>query len=102
MQTVAPERQQPRQLQLVQPPRALRVIDMHPGEQFFVPGHSTSVCALVTHSQIDVRDVSRIWVVIVAAQTGSDDLVGSILGVPHDTEVSPLTLVGAPRYSMVD
>lgn len=101
MHTVAPERPHtPHQLHLVQPAHPLRVIDMHPGEQFFVPGHSTSVCALLTHSQIDVRDVTRVWVVIVAAQTGSDDLVGSIFGVPHDAEVSPLTLVGAPRYSM--
>ena len=100
MQTVAPERSQP-QLHLVpQSARSLRVIDMHPGEQFFVPGHSTSVVALLTHAQIDIRDVTRIWVVIVAAQTGSNDLVGSIFGVPHDAEVSPLTLVGAPRYAM--
>jgi hypothetical protein len=73
---------------------------MHPGEQFFVPGHSTSVVALLTHAQIDIRDVTKIWVVIIAAQVGSDDQPGAILGVPHDAEVTPLTLVGAPRYSM--
>ena len=103
MQTVAPERlQQPHQLHLVPPSPRIRVANMRAGDQFFVPGHSTSVVAVLSHSQMNVKDLTRIWVVIVAAQTGSNDVVGSIFGVPHDAEVTPLDLIGAPRYAMVD
>jgi len=102
MQTVAPQTAVHPQCHLRLVPQLPSVSQMLPGQQFFAPGFSTSVLALLTHQQIDVRDVSQVWCVTIATQNGSTDLVGAIFPLPRDAEVSPLDLVGPPRYAMVE
>ena len=82
-------------------PRTPCVADMKPGEEFIAPGLCDSVLALLTHAQIDISDVEKIWCVIVASQSGSSDRVGAIVPLPRNAPVQRLQLAHAPQYALV-
>lgn len=63
------------------------------GKLFRTPADPDRILVLLSHSQVDVRDTSHIWCVVVAAGTSSAAVPGELVPLPRDIEVERLHLV---------
>jgi hypothetical protein len=64
-----------------------RVYQMGAGVMFMTQDQPDRILALLTHAQVDVRDTTHIWCVVIAAGRNCALPAGSLVPLPRATEV---------------